>query len=221
MNGFTNLSLNDDEIWAAIDKHRGRLADLLETLSEEDLRRPSLCDGWTVRDVIAHLTLQQLTLGRILSELVRHPAVNADRINHDFACRTAATRPVPALIADIRAMVGSRRHNLGVTSADALTDCLVHSQDIMLPLGRRLDLPTDAAATAASRVWQRSGWPFFTPRRLRGFQLTATDADWSAGSGTPLSAPIAAILLASTGRPVALASFTGNGVDLLRSRLAG
>ena len=36
------------------------LAGLLADLSEREWRRPSLCDGWTVRDVAAHLTLQQL-----------------------------------------------------------------------------------------------------------------------------------------------------------------
>jgi uncharacterized protein (TIGR03083 family) len=208
--------MNQDEIWAAIDKHRGRLADLLETLSEEDLRHPSLCDGWTVRDVVAHLTLQQLTVGRVLSEWVRHPGVNMDRINHDFACRTAARRPVPELIADIRAMVGSRRRNLGVSSEDALTDCLVHSQDIVLPLGLRLELPLDAAAAAATRVWERAGWPFYAPRRFRGFRVVASDIDWSTGSGTPVTAPIAAILLAGTGRATALPSFTGEGAASLR-----
>jgi len=36
---------------------------LLEQLSDEEWRQPSLCAGWTVRDVAAHLTLQQLGLG--------------------------------------------------------------------------------------------------------------------------------------------------------------
>lgn len=211
--------MNQDEIWSAIDKHRGRLADLLETLSEEDLRTPSLCEGWTVREVIAHLTLQQLTLGRVLSEWVRHPAVNMDRINHDFACRTAAARPMPSLIGDIRAMVGSRRHNLGVSSEDALTDCLVHSQDIVLPLGRSLDLPVDASAAAATRVWQRTGWPFYAPRRFTGIEVRATDTDWSAGSGAVVEAPMAAILLAGTGRSIALQSFSGEGIATLTRQM--
>jgi uncharacterized protein (TIGR03083 family) len=172
-----------------------------------------------VRDVIAHLTLQQLTLGRIASEFVRHPAVNMDRINHDFACRTASARPVPTLIADIRSMVGSRRRNLGVSSEDALTDCLVHSQDIVLPLGRSLDLPVDAAAAAASRVWQRTGWPFRTPRRFENFEVRATDTDWTRGSGVVVEAPMAAILLAGTGRLIALESFSGDGVAALSRQL--
>jgi uncharacterized protein (TIGR03083 family) len=211
--------MNRDEIWAAIDKHRGHLADLLETLSDEDLRHPSLCDGWTVRDVIAHLTLQQLTLGTALAEWVRHPDVRIDRMTLSWA-RRAAVRPVPDLIADIRAMVGSRRRNFGVSYEDTLIDCLVHSQDIVLPLGRRLDLPADAAAVAAARVWQR-GWPFYAGQRLSGFRIEATDVGWSTGSGAVVTGPVAAILLVSTGRLVALQSLGGEGAAALRKQLAG
>jgi uncharacterized protein (TIGR03083 family) len=145
--------MNRDEVWSAIEAHRLRLCDLLSTLSEEELRRPSLCDGWTVRDVIAHLTLQQLSLGTVIGQLLRRPSLSPsmNRMIHDLACRHAQ-RPVPDLIADIRATAGSRRHNVGVTPLETLIDCLVHSQDIVLPLGRRLDLPPDAAAEAASRV---------------------------------------------------------------------
>jgi hypothetical protein len=45
--------MNDDEVWAAIDLQRRRTADLLEQLSDEEWRQPSLCRGWTVRDVAA------------------------------------------------------------------------------------------------------------------------------------------------------------------------
>jgi uncharacterized protein (TIGR03083 family) len=48
--------MDKDAVWAAIDSQRLRTADLLEGLSEEQWRHPSLCDGWTVRDVAAHLS---------------------------------------------------------------------------------------------------------------------------------------------------------------------
>jgi uncharacterized protein (TIGR03083 family) len=60
--------MTDDEIWAAIDAHRLRTAELLERLSDDEWCHPSLCDGWTVRDVAAHLTLQQIRLGPALLE---------------------------------------------------------------------------------------------------------------------------------------------------------
>ena len=51
--------MDRDQVWQVIDAQRMNLAALLEQLSADDWRQPSLCAGWTVRDVAAHLTLQQ------------------------------------------------------------------------------------------------------------------------------------------------------------------
>jgi len=49
------------EAWTAIDDQRRALVHLLEDLSEEEWRQSSLCEGWTVRQVAAHLALQNTT----------------------------------------------------------------------------------------------------------------------------------------------------------------
>jgi len=59
--------MNDTEVWSAIDDQRRRTADLLEQLSEGEWRHASLCPGWTVRDVAAHLTLQELRIGDVVA----------------------------------------------------------------------------------------------------------------------------------------------------------
>jgi hypothetical protein len=57
------------------------------------------------------------------------------------------------LTAEIRGMIGSRRHNIGVSYKEKpLTDILVHGQDIAIPLGRSLDSDPEAAAFAGSRI---------------------------------------------------------------------
>lgn len=97
-------------------------------------------------------------------------------------------------------------------------DILVHGQDIAIPLGRPRPMPTPAAVAAASRVWTM-GWPFWARRRLSGLRLSATDADWTAGAGPEVRGPIAALLLALTGRAAALSHLTGDGADDLARRL--
>ena len=47
--------LDRDAIWAAIDRERLDLADLLDDLDEQEWAHPTLCAGWRVRDVAAHL----------------------------------------------------------------------------------------------------------------------------------------------------------------------
>ncbi len=65
--------MDDNEIWAAIDTQRLHTVELLEQLSGEEWRHPSLCDSWTVRDVAAHLGLQQMNVGAALLSVIKHP----------------------------------------------------------------------------------------------------------------------------------------------------
>jgi uncharacterized protein (TIGR03083 family) len=218
MNG--NVDLSVDEVWRAIDGQRTSLADLLADLSDEEWRRPSLCAGWTVRDVAAHMTMQQLTIGAALGMVLKHPALSMDRMIQE-ATRRRAALPTAQLIADIRAMVGSRRHNVGVTFRETLIDILVHGQDIAIPLGRPHDMPPAAAAVAATRAWtMRFPPPFPARRKMSALKLTATDVAWTVGDGPEVRGPIAALLLVLCGRTIALPQLTGDGAAELNARLA-
>jgi uncharacterized protein (TIGR03083 family) len=138
-----------------------------------------------------------------------------------MACRRAAAWPTARIVAGIRGMVGSRRHNLGVTYLETLIDILVHGQDIAIPLGRPLPMPVDVAAVAASRALSMR-WPppLRASRTVARFRLTATDTDWSAGDGPEVNGPMAALLLVTCGRLVALPQLSGDGVADLTVRLA-
>ena len=101
----------------------------------------------------------------------------------DTARRKAAVA-APRLVAELRAMAGSRRLAPGVSPLEPLLDVLVHGQDIAVPLGRTRVMPVDAAAAAATRVWTLP-WPlsraFRARSRLCGLELVATEVDWSVG----------------------------------------
>ena len=207
--------MNEDEGWAAIDAQRLRVVALLEQLTDDEWRRPSLCDGWTVRDVAAHLTLQQLTIGQGLRALLRH-RTGVNRLTLAMA-RDRAALPTGDLIAGIRAMVGSRRHNVGVTFRETLIDITVHGLDIAVPLDRPLETDPAATRAVADRVW-RLGWPFHARKRFAGYRITASDVDWTVGDGAEVCGPIDAVVLLLTGRPAGLARLTGDGVSTLRRR---
>ena len=55
--------------------------------------------------------------------------------------------------------------------------------------------------------------------RIAGIHLVATDTDWTYGSGLEVRGPLLSLIQAMTGRSVALADLTGEGVPLLRSRM--
>jgi uncharacterized protein (TIGR03083 family) len=213
-------AIDRDQVWQAIDAQRLTLASLLEQLSAEEWRQPSLCAGWTVRDVAAHLTLQQVGPRGAIAMMARWRG-SLDRTIHHVACLRAMALPTRQIIAEIRGMAGSRRHNIGVTYLETLTDILVHGQDIAIPLGRRHDMPPPAAARAASRLLSMR-WPPPPPasRRLAHYRLTATDTPWSAGEGPEVSAAMSAILLVCAGRLAVLPRLSGEGADDLAARLS-
>jgi uncharacterized protein (TIGR03083 family) len=222
-NGKT-VNMDEYEVWSAIDAQRVRTADLLENLTPEEWTYPSLCAGWTVRDVAAHLTLQQMSLLDTLLAALRHPGSPNRTIRE--AARSKAAQPTDELIAEIRATVGSRRNNIGLTHLETLIDIVVHGQDIAIPLSRELPVPVEVAATAATRVWSyrasRSGrWKTRVFRRIpyERYRFAATDTPWSVGSGPEIRGPMLALLLVLTGRPAGLAHLTGEGADSLDAEL--
>uniref|UniRef100_A0AAU2JJ51 Maleylpyruvate isomerase family mycothiol-dependent enzyme n=1 Tax=Streptomyces sp. NBC_00049 TaxID=2903617 RepID=A0AAU2JJ51_9ACTN len=208
--------MSREQVWRAIDGQRLDLADLLDDLSPAEWETPSLCHGWRVREVAAHLTLAHMGFLPALVAAVRAGG-SFDRMIHDTAVREAR-RPVEEFAPRLRAMAGSRRKAPVVTHLEPLLDILVHGQDIAVPLGRSRTMPVEAAATSAQRAWSM-GFPFGARRRLAGLRLEATDCDWSVGAGETVEGPVAALLLLVTGRrSAALPLLAGPGLPALRSR---
>ncbi|MET0997242.1 MAG: maleylpyruvate isomerase family mycothiol-dependent enzyme [Marmoricola sp.] len=208
--------MDRDEVWRTIDQQRAELADLMETFSDEEWQTASLCTGWRVREVAAHLTLAQMRLREGLGPALRAGG-GFDRMIYQTAVKQAEL-PVTDYPVLLRAMVGSRRKAPFISDLEPMIDQLVHGQDIVVPLGRTREMPAEAAATAAQRAWSM-GFPFRARKRLRGFSLVATDHPWSAGEGTAVEGPIRALLMLVTGRYVVLPELSGPGADALRARL--
>ncbi len=216
-------TIDTDALWAGIDDQRARTATLLEGLTPEQWDHPSLCDGWTVRHVAAHLTGQQQRVRDALGFVSRHPRIlrsmPLNTFIHDARVLQAEALSTEQIVARIRNGMGSRRHNPGLTPLETLTDILVHSQDIAIPLGVDLPMRPSLSALAATRRWDtRNTWLATVNRQLplNSYQLTATDTDWSRGQGPDVIGEIGAILLLITGRTAALQQLTGEGAEALR-----
>ncbi|MCB1286110.1 MAG: maleylpyruvate isomerase family mycothiol-dependent enzyme [Mycobacterium sp.] len=188
--------MNADEIWAAVDAQRRSLADLLEGLTAEQWTAPSLCDGWRVRDVAAHLTHSHMPPGRMLVEALKS-GFRFDPMIRRLAVED--TRSQPEIVAALRGMVGSRRKVPGTSVQQPLIEVLVHGQDIAVPLGIDLPMPPDAAVEAAKRL-AGMNFPLKARQRLDGTRLVAADADFAAGKGSGVTAPIRDIVMVLAGR---------------------
>ena len=197
--------MDSDTLWGHIDRERAWIADLLDSLSEESWEVPSLCSGWTVRDVGAHLTFAQARVRDIL-----WPAIRTGFRYNAMAHYTAVHSPLThdEIVAKIRSFVGSRRKAPMISDYDPLIDTLVHAQDICRPLGIDRQMLPDAAAAAADRVLN-TPWPLSLWKPKPGLRLVATDIDWSYGEGTVVHAPMQHLLLTLTGRTYTSAQLGG------------
>ena len=206
--------MDREQSWQIIEQERRSLADLLETLTPKEWDLPSLCEGWRVRDVAAHVALapRPPSAVGILVEGLRARG-RFHKLNHDLAVRYADSGA--DLVSAIRAHAASRTLPRVTNYRNILFDVLVHGQDIAVPTARERRMPVLAAAAGADRVWTM-GWPVWAQRRFRGVRLVATDAVWSAGHGEVVEGRAEALLLLLTGRSSALDLLTGPGVHLVR-----
>jgi uncharacterized protein (TIGR03083 family) len=191
-----------DEVWRTIHRERSALADLLETLDDAEWDHPSLCAGWRVREVAAHVISSPQATPLVQARAAVRARGRFHRMTDQEARRLGA-RPPREILADYRRLDGSRRHPPGTRVLDPLLDVLVHTQDVAVPLGRRHDMPPDAARLAIERVWRLPALFFPARRSLSGVRLVATDVDWSRGAGPTVEGPVAALLLLTTGRAAA------------------
>jgi uncharacterized protein (TIGR03083 family) len=199
--------MDETQMWQTIDSERAATADLLAGLTDVEWTYPSLCTGWTVREVAAHLSLAHRTgVGVVLREIVK--ARGSFNRMIDQTARAEARRPTEELVAELRGAVGVHRLAPGQSLKNAMMDVMVHTQDMALPLGIERHMPIEAAVVSADDLW-RIGFPFHARKRLAGYRLVATDADWSAGEGSEVSGPIEALLMLLAGRSATIPRLTG------------
>ncbi|WP_122818211.1 maleylpyruvate isomerase family mycothiol-dependent enzyme [Nocardioides pantholopis] len=201
--------------------HRNRLliADFLDSLSPEEWRAPSLCAGWSVGTLAAHL-LQPMTVSfaRFFLTAMRHRG-DTDRTVDDVA-RRLARRPREETLALLRRHAADRVSPPRVGPMGPFAETCVHLRDIARPLGAAVDVPREHWTLLLDHLASPGAAAALVPAgRLTGLRLEAADADWAAGSGSPVRGPVEALAMAVTGRAVALADLTGPGVEVLAKRM--
>lgn len=199
----------------AADERRD-LADLLDTLTPEQWAAPSLCDGWTVRDVVAHVvSYEELGLLGIPLNMVRagfRPGPMNDLRRNAYRNHTPEQ-----LVEILRAHLRPQGLTAMFGGAIGLTDCLIHHQDIRRPLGIARQVPAERVAVTLDFSFRAPVLP--TKANAAGLQVTATDLDFERGTGPEVRGPGEALLLALAGRAEALDELDGSGVTTLSERV--
>ncbi len=189
---------NDDILQSETFAERRRLAALLAQLTEQQWETPSLCAGWRVREVVAHVTMPY----RMTSPEQFHAGLEA----HDFDFNKYADHEAHETTkqlsdADLLALYCDNVEHPwrppGGGSAGALSHDVIHGLDIT----EALDLP-QAPPGRIALVLANAGAKNleFFGTDLSGSSLVASDADVTVGEGAPVHAPAKDILLGITGR---------------------
>ncbi|WP_418955437.1 maleylpyruvate isomerase family mycothiol-dependent enzyme [Streptomyces tritici] len=185
---------------AMIAAERRELADLLDGLDDAQWRAPSLCAGWRVREVAAHMSMGfRLSLPATLVELARARG-SLHRMTDRVARRDAAAHSTAALAAFLRDHAHHPWKPPVGGLAGALGHDVVHGLDITVALGHGRRVPADRVRVLLDAV--RPGGLRFFGADLDGVRLVADDLDWSYGSGSPVHGAAQDLLLLTFGRRV-------------------
>lgn len=192
------------------------MADFLASLRLEQWDHPSLCQGWRIRDVAAHVVSYEDHSWADLIKRVAKARLRPGRLN-EVALAEYSARDPQELVEFLRKHLTPRGATARFAGRVGLVDALIHHQDMRRPLGMRRQIPAErllcALPFAVTAPPLRGFW------NARGVRLVATDLAWSRGKGPEARGPAEAILMVLAGRRGVAHDLTGAGASILQQRL--
>ncbi|PWU51467.1 hypothetical protein DLE60_02075 [Micromonospora globispora] len=190
---------------------RRELAEVLGGLSATEWQAPSLCEGWAVAHVVAHVTMpfriseQEFALG--MQEA-------GGRFNEfsDAVANRDSQLPQAELVAVLRDNADHPWNPPGGGLAGALSHDTIHGLDITWPMSIKYPI-ADETMTAVLDLSVGQGSRSLFGVDLDGIQLHATDLDWSSGAGARLEGQGRELLLLIAGRRIPHDLFSGPGAQ--------
>lgn len=194
------------DVQATVATEYDRLGRILAGQPDEAWDAPSLCAGWRVREVVAHMTMPVRYGPAEFGAELQACGGDFTALSNRIAERDGAL-PTATLLADLRDETMHRWIPPGGDVTGALNHVVVHGLDITVPLG--LHRGPDPAVRSVLDQLASGGVHSYFGVDLTGVRLEATDTDWSYGSGTAdgdqvdvISGTEAELVLRLTGRTV-------------------
>lgn len=207
------------DLWPVTLSARQSLLATLEDLKDDQWEVGSLCDGWTIRQVLAHLILAARPPATRYAGALIKARGSFDRANHMLAVVDARRLP-GELLSQYRGVVDHRFSPLGWPEAAPLSDIVLHSLDIRIPLGVGSDEPSDHYQPVLELLFSRIGRSFTSKGRPE-LRWAATDHPWSCGGGPEVRGSMEDLALTAAGRAARIDQLSGEGVPAIRAWLVG
>ncbi|GAA1544268.1 maleylpyruvate isomerase family mycothiol-dependent enzyme [Kribbella lupini] len=186
------------DVQTAIVAERTDLVAVLRSLSAEDWDRSTLCEGWRVRELVAHLVMPyRYSTPRFLKEMLRSRG-NFNRMADRVARADAAALTPDELTDTLEANIHHQWKPPGGGYEGALSHDVIHGLDVTVALGIDRQVPLDRLQLVLGSAGAKQLKYFGV--NLTGTQLQATDLDWTLGTGTVVRDTAQNLLLRITGR---------------------
>lgn len=201
------------DVWSMVHTERAALVADLSGLDDQQWELLSLCDGWTVHDVVAHLvdTARTTRLGFVVG--LAQARFDFHRQNARGVARARGASPQETL-ASLARVVG-RRSTPPAPLDSRLVEEVLHGEDIRRPLGLTHRYAQEAVIRSLA-LQARTPVSFGGAKeRVARIRLVAADADASIGDGPEVTGTALSLLLGISGRRTALGDLAGPGVPTL------
>jgi uncharacterized protein (TIGR03083 family) len=199
---------------------RRSLLGTFEGLDGDQWDVPSLCEGWRVRDVLAHLSLAARPVpppGRYLRAIARARG-SFNEANRALAVVDGGGSP-SELVETFRGLVEAQRvAPPGPMRTAPFADVVVHSLDVRVPLGIDTAVPADHHTITLDFLLGPMS-RFFGGKGRPAARWVATDHDWSSGTGAEVRGTLADLVLALAGRGARADRLAGDGAAAIRTWL--
>jgi len=202
------------DLWPWTVDARHSLLVTFEELDDEQWAVESLCEGWSIREVLAHLILAARPPARRYLAAIARARGNFDKANQVLAVADGR-RPTAELVAEYRSVVNYRFSPPGWPQAAPLSDILLHSLDVRLALGVASDQQPERYEPVMGLLFgplRRS----FTQAKRPSLRWVATDHSWTNGTGPAVEGAIADLAFTAAGRRGRIDQLSGEGVPAVR-----
>ena len=196
-------------IWPAVHLERRILIRDLSSLTPSNWGTPSLCPGWDIHDVVAHIvdTARTTRLGFVRRMLAVRFDFDRDNAEGVVRERAASPRDTLAALEDVL----TRTTTPPAPLATRLVEMFVHGEDIRLPLGISRTYPPALVAEALAYQVATSRNMGGGKERASAWRLVASDTEFEHGTGPEVRGEAISLLLAVSGRPVGPDELLGPG----------
>lgn len=208
--------MSDIQFWRLIHAERARLADLLDGLAPEQWRTQSLSTGWSVEQVVAHLSAAANTGRWAWIRSIVSAGFNPAKHNARFLARYLGRTPAETL----EIFRDSVTSTISPTKdyAAFLGEVIVHGQDIARPLGISLT-PDPCAVREIAEFFATKDFAVNSKTLVKGLRLEATDTSFAISEGPLVKGELLNLVMVMAGREEYCGALDGGGVRELQQRM--